>query len=231
MHSKLVIFPKTFAVLMRMRSKTNYEKMLYLQKICRKETIFDLGANIGYYTTLFSQLTGKGGKVHAFEPLQENFRKLQSNTSRSCTNVVLNQTGIDIAKSTKTIFFDTNDLEKASIKQQRCANVHSREIDVTTLDNYISDNRIPQVDFIKCDIEGHEMHALMGMPNTLRKFHPKLSIEVTLPHDERKELTDFLQSFGYNNFQLIEKGYPRLNLAQLEKEEYFYLYASRTKNS
>ena len=105
MHSKLVIFPKTFAVLMRMRSKTNYEKMLYLQKICRKETIFDLGANIGYYTTLFSQLTGKGGKVHAFEPLQENFRKLQSNTSRSCTNVVLNQTGIDIAKSTKTIFF------------------------------------------------------------------------------------------------------------------------------
>jgi FkbM family methyltransferase len=231
MHSKLVSFPRLYALLMQMRSKKNHEKILYLQKIKRNETVFDLGANVGYYTTLFSLLVGGSGKVHAFEPLRENFGELQNNTAHNSTNLILNQTGIDMTNSIRTIFFDPNDLEKASIQESTDEKKHSREIEVTSVDTYVRDNKITRVDFVKCDIEGHEMKALKGMKETLRNFHPKLSIEVTLPPDERTELVDFLSQSGYDNFQLIEKGYPQLDLAQLEREDYFYLYASRAKSS
>jgi len=231
MHSKLVSFPRFYALIMQLRSNKNYEKILYLQKIKRNETVLDLGANIGYYTTLFSLLVGDSGKVHAFEPLSENFGKLQNNTAQNPTNLILNQTGIDMTNSIKRIFFDPNDLEKASIQGSADEKKHSREIKVTSVDNYVRDNKIVRVDFVKCDIEGHEMRALKGMKETLHNFHPNLSIEVTLPPDERTELVDFLSKSGYNNFQLIEKGYPQLDLTQLEREDYFYLYASRTKSS
>lgn len=41
--------------------------------------IYDIGANIGYYTILFSKLTGMKGKVYSFEPDQDNCRLLQKN--------------------------------------------------------------------------------------------------------------------------------------------------------
>ena len=231
MHSRFIFCPRLYALLINMRAQKNYEKILYLNKIKRGETVFDLGANVGYYTTLFSLLVGDSGKVYAFEPLMENFLKLKSNAARHSANLIINQTGIDINDSTRKIFFDPNDLEKASIEKPVDQKKHSHEIQVTSVDNYVRKNKINQVDFIKCDIEGHELKALMGMKETLRNFHPKLSIEVTLPNYERAELVDFLRKMGYDNLQLIEKGYPHLDLAQLEREEYFYLYASRTKCS
>jgi FkbM family methyltransferase len=231
MHSRFVFCPKLYVLLLRIRTKKNYEKILYLKTIKRSETIFDLGANVGYYTTLFSLLVGDSGKVHAFEPLMENFRKLENNTIRFYANLIINQTGIDTKDSTKRIFFDHNELEKASIHEPVDQKKHSHEIQVTSVDNYVRKNKINKVDFIKCDIEGHEMKALMGMKETLQNFHPKLSIEVTLPNDERVDLVHLLRKLGYDNFQQIEKGYPQLDLAQLEEEEYFYLYASSTKCS
>jgi len=43
-------------------------------------TVLDIGANIGYYTKLFSKSVGSTGKVFAFEPDDTNFRHLKENT-------------------------------------------------------------------------------------------------------------------------------------------------------
>src|ERR1035437_453528 len=59
--------------------------------------ILDIGANIGFYTKLFSQLTGPTGSVHAFEPETTNFKYLQNNL-RANKNVTL----INKAVSDKT---------------------------------------------------------------------------------------------------------------------------------
>jgi hypothetical protein len=56
------------------------------------------------------------------------------------------------------------------------ANSSHEIVKVTTLDDFVVDNKIAQVDFIKADIEGAERALLTGARNTLKKFAPKLAI-------------------------------------------------------
>ena len=47
--------------------------------IKRNWVVLDIGANIGYFTLIFSKLVGKNGKVFAFEPDPDNFEILKRN--------------------------------------------------------------------------------------------------------------------------------------------------------
>ncbi|HMF07285.1 MAG TPA: FkbM family methyltransferase [Methylocella sp.] len=40
-------------------------------------TVVDVGANIGLYTCFLVQEIGSTGRVHAFEPAQQNFSRLE----------------------------------------------------------------------------------------------------------------------------------------------------------
>ena len=73
--------PALYSFLARFRKHVNYEKLLYLSKIKKGHTVLDIGANQGYYTSLFSILTGNKGQVHAFEPVPESFSKLEKKNS------------------------------------------------------------------------------------------------------------------------------------------------------
>ena len=52
---------------------------VFLKHIRPGDTIWDVGANIGYYTCLSATLTGTDGRICAFEPNPQNFRLLTEN--------------------------------------------------------------------------------------------------------------------------------------------------------
>jgi FkbM family methyltransferase len=47
---------------------------------------------------------------------------------------------------------------------------------VTTIDHIVSELRLPDVDFIKMDIEGAERHALAGAVQTLKTYRPRMAL-------------------------------------------------------
>ncbi len=53
------------------------KQVLFSKYIKSGMTVFDVGANVGYYSLLASVLTGKEGKVFSFEPLPENISYLK----------------------------------------------------------------------------------------------------------------------------------------------------------
>jgi len=55
------------------------ETTLMCDIIRQRDCIFDVGANMGWYTTLFSKLTSPTGKVYAFEPVPPVFHELKQN--------------------------------------------------------------------------------------------------------------------------------------------------------
>src|SRR5262245_590665 len=67
------------------------ETRLVMDLVKPNQVVLDIGANIGYYTLIFSKLVGPGGRVYAFEPHPTNFslldRNVQTNGYKNATVV------------------------------------------------------------------------------------------------------------------------------------------------
>lgn len=231
MHSPFVRFPKLYARLSSLRKTPNYEKILYLRTVKKGAVVIDAGANRGYFTTLFSMLVGSTGEVHAFEPVPETYDLLLTNTRRRTSNVKANHLAVGRTRGKAPISYDLDDSEKASLAHASATNANSCEVEVIPLDEYMNEEDIRRLDFVKVDVEGYELQALHGMNNSLKKFTPQLSIEVTLLHEERPALFSFLKQVGYDAFRVIEKGYPAYDSSRHSSEDYFYLHAFSSKTA
>jgi len=226
-YSWLLRFPRIYAWLSAKRKSVNFEKQLYLRTIRRGDVIFDVGANIGYYSVLFTKLCGKRGFVHCFEPVPETFQLLLDSLVNS-PNAKANNLAAGDSEESLEISYDPEDSEKATLLGQSDSTSSVRMVKVLPLDVYAREIRLKRLDFLKCDVEGFELKALKGMKDTLANHLPQISLEVTLPRQQRFELIDFLKNLGYDSFRKIEKGFPLYNPqkdTQIEGD-YFYLHAT-----
>lgn len=87
---------------------------------------------------------------------------------------------------------------------QTTATIDQR-VDLSTLDAFAETAGLARVDFIKADIEGWEMRALMGGENTLRRFHPALYLEIddaflARAGDTPEALFEWLGALGYRGY-------------------------------
>ena len=226
-HSWFLRFPHIYAWLSAKRKSVNYEKQLYLRTIRKGDVIFDIGANIGYYSLLFSKLCGKEGFVHCFEPVPETFQLLLDSL-RDSPNTKANNLAAGDSEKSMEISYDPEDSEKATLLVESGTMSSVRIVKVLPLDTYAREIQLKRLDFLKCDVEGFELKALKGMKDTLAHHLPQISLEITLPLEQRFELIHFLKNLGYDSFRKIEKGFPSYDPQQDRQIEgdYFYLHAT-----
>ena len=83
----------------------------------------------------------------------------------------------------------------------------SERVETVRLDDFVRENNLPRVDFIKSDIEGFERHMLEGAQETLKNFAPKLALcTYHLPDDPQVMA------------ELIKKANPKYNIVQKRKK-------------
>ena len=141
------------------------------------DTCIDAGANFGWYTTLFSMLVGKAGSVHAFEPVPRMFRSLEENHRLldHPENVFLNQAAVGNKNGTVTLnLFIDEPTGHASMTSKGKTNVETFACPMITLDEYLQNNGIGNVDFIKVDIEGGELMFLEGARRLFNQVVPPI---------------------------------------------------------
>jgi FkbM family methyltransferase len=141
------------------------------------DVILDIGANIGYYSVLFSRLVGKSGRVLAFEPTKKFQRLLQRNLeANSIKNVIVFAHGlsdrncestINVGIDTATMHFPGNNPENAE-----------ETIRLETLGAFVAREKMTKIDFVKIDVDGHEPAILAGAWEVLEKFKPLVFLEV-----------------------------------------------------
>lgn len=226
-YSWLIKFPKIYTFLFQRQKNINYEKLLYLKIISKNDVIFDIGANIGYFTTLFSKLCGTKGRIHSFEPVPATFQKLLQSVD-IFDNVQTINKAVGDSIGVVDIFYNQNDSEKASLIESDGPGVEKIKTPIITLDSYFNENKLERLDFVKCDVESFEFHAINGFKNTLLKYKPKLSIEVTISNEERSRFFKLLKELGYKNFNKIQKGFPMIDINDINNSDkgFFYLYAT-----
>lgn len=206
--------PKRYASLLRRLGRGSLEKRLFLQLIHPGDVVFDIGANQGDFTGLFSDLAGDQGTVFAFEPGPQTFRTL-TDASAGRVNVRLRNMAISDVAGTARLLQPGADHGQASLRRQsagswsRGGTVEAFDCVVSTVDDCARE--LTRLDFLKCDVEGAELLVLRGARETLDRLSPILFLEV---HDEwtrafdytPADLLDALIDAGYTSIYLVDEG-------------------------
>ncbi|HEX4956214.1 MAG TPA: FkbM family methyltransferase [Thermoanaerobaculia bacterium] len=207
--------PRLYARLLRLRAGCNLEKVIFLELLERGQVVFDVGANLGTYTRLFSHVVGPRGRVHAFEPVPATYASLEANVARRprWENVTLHRLALGDRAGAARIFLPGGDHGQASLMRHRAGSwlgaesIESSDTPLATLDGLVAAGSLPRPDFLKIDVEGGELAVIEGAIATLRDGHPTLCLEV---------FPEWTASFGYQPLDLLgrlsELGYRRFLL-------------------
>jgi len=150
------------------------------------DVVFDIGAYVGDTALWFSKAVGSHGKVYAFEPEPRNFAKLKANLERNkVTNVIPLQLALSENEGEMQVATGGS---SSTITQAGTGT----SVKVTTIDRFVETNKISQVDFIKMDVEGHELKVLEGAHETIKTFKPSLALSVYHRGDDLIELPKLL---------------------------------------
>lgn len=184
--------------------------------IGRGDVCLDVGANRGWYSTLFRDICGAEGAVHSFEPVPQTFAELEKNVALngSPPNVFLNNFGLgDEEKETEIYLFDDLPSGHASLAPGKTHSAQAILINIKTLDSYLEMRKIKQVDFVKVDVEGAEMMFLRGAKKLFEQSKPPV-IFMEMALGTTKE-------FGYKPNDLIEfiKNQATYDFYALEETE------------
>jgi len=148
--------------------------------------VVDIGSNIGVHTLYLAKCVGTMGRVISIEPTDFAFRKLKTNVSLNpglAQNISIIQAMLvaDKNKNVKTSLYSSwplnrHDGEVHPIHGGRLKEAHNAQR--ATLDDIIQQIGVKNIDFIKIDVDGNECDVFKGAINTLRKYRPKIVMEL-----------------------------------------------------
>jgi FkbM family methyltransferase len=149
-------------------------------------TVLDVGANFGYYSCLFSKLVGIEGSVYCFEPTNFFRNRLNENLiANNFNNVYVSEFALSdtLENITITISGDTASCHWVPDFDKTSTSVITTEmIKAIPLDEFLLNKNINNIDLIKVDIDGHEIKFIKGAFNTIKKYQPKILMEVSPIH-------------------------------------------------
>lgn len=170
-------------------------------------TVLDVGANIGINTLRLSNFVGVNGKVYSFEPIPHNQQRFAKNILlNNVGNVKLEPIGLGLVSETLTIDFNVEE-ENMGAVSLRNTSALGIDIQVKNGDEWIQENNIEKLDFIKIDVEGYEWNVISGLSSSIKKFHPKILIEWDLNYLKFSGASDmdwqsFIDSNNYKIYQI-----------------------------
>ena len=153
--------------------------------------VLDVGANVGHYSSKLSQLVGRNGRVFSFEPVPHTFELLAANMTCCPVN---NVTLLNVAASDEmgTVGMSIPSFA-TGLQNYYMASVTSDSPSLLVVAIPIDSLRFPsRITLAKVDVEGHELSALKGMENLLKRDHPVLIVE-----GQAEPVRHYLGSLGY----------------------------------
>ena len=213
----------------------SYEReMQVIPKILKNpETIIDIGANYGTYSFFLSKLYPQA-KIIAFEPSTSSYRILMKiKRAFGLSNVFPIKKGLGEKEEEKEIVMPMHYTIIAYVAEKgskKGKGDNSESIQITTLDSFVKRNKITNIDFIKCDVEGFELFVFKGARKTLRKHKPLVFVEIEERHTKKykinpQEVLKFLKKIGYRAYSIKGDGIEKAE--KIVPEVPLYLFSPK----
>jgi FkbM family methyltransferase len=165
--------------------------------------IFDIGANNGEYANQLRRRF-KTSAIHCFEPVPKNYADLLTNVKNS--NIICHNIAMGKEDGVLKLFKASGDGDGSMVTayQGTIKNVftfvgevnETMECPITTIDNFCVDT-IDKIDFLKIDVEGHELEVLKGAPRMIGENR------INIIQFEFNEFNIFSKSFLWDFYEIL----------------------------
>ena len=173
------------------------------------DSCFDIGANVGVWSLLMSELSGSSGHVYSFEPLPRNLDRFRQNIQLSeRTNITVMPTAL--GKETGRVkIYTPEDPGRTSLAPES-ANDKVEEVPLRRLDDVWAELNFPRITFAKMDVEGSEPFVLEGGCKFFSECKPVVVSEINghkLTNLGRKPEDTFAQfrELDYEAYELNDR--------------------------
>ena len=178
-----------------------------------KPVLFDVGANVGEYSNLLGDVF-PGAKIYAFEPSTPTWEVLKSKLTHP--NIEAVNLGLSNAVEQLKLYRDKELSSMASVYPRQLGDTTLKNyemISLTTLDQFCEERGISFIDFLKIDVEGHELKVFEGATRMLAQRAIRfIQFEFGGTNiDSKVFLRDFVNilSPNYRLYRLVTDGvYP-----------------------
>ncbi len=172
--------------LLWLRGDRYFEEKVLLRQLVRPGMILvDVGANIGGYALMLAAYLKGEGAIICLEPDPTNLIELRANVAGNHLEPSI--TILPVAAGSKDGVISFEPGLNAHAAENGSMNVEVRRLDSLSL---------PQVDFMKIDVEGFEGSVLEGAQALIERCHPTLFLELhpqLLTAHTHGEIVQFLQ--------------------------------------
>jgi FkbM family methyltransferase len=164
-----------------------YELELFQALLQPGDVVLDIGANIGYYTTVAAAQVGAQGHVYAFEPDRENLAVLTDNLHfNDHSNVTIVPSGVAAQKGQVQLYLcedNRGDHRLYPVAEESRA---SYVVETIALDTFWAGvpprSPLPRPTMVKMDIQGFEYFALQGMQQYIQQTPDLILFTEFWPH-------------------------------------------------
>lgn len=197
--------------------------------------IFDVGANVGWYSLNIAKRF-PSSHVFAFEPIPSTFSLLKNNCKlNSLDNLSVYEFGFSNQKSQIQFYLDTSHSVSASSKNlydKKGLNI--KYCQVQKLDDFVDQNNVSKLHFLKVDVEGAELFVFHGGIGTIEKDRPIIFAEMLRKWSAKfgyhpNDIIQLLSDIGYHCFYVNEDSKLLMRLISMNEQtietNYFFLHS------
>lgn len=194
----------------------------------REMVVVDIGASAGDFTARLAFKVGRRGLVHCFEPNPTHRERLERLARRP--QIVFHRVALSDHGGRAELHVPVirKRPQHGLATLRRVDAGVSVEVGVDTLDHRIDFGR--PVDFVKCDVEGHEYAVLKGGERTIREWMPTLLMEIEQRHVDGlgiERVFRLLDEWGYRGEALFPEGLRPIAEFNLERDQLAFVESNQ----
>lgn len=215
-----------------------YKWHYFVKKIVAPtDTIIDIGANLGYFSYVFSKIINDNGKLYSVEPVKP-YRELLEGLLPERSNITIYPFALGNSNEGPVKLGMPPFLQK--LQYLRHGTVTILKDENISVDQLIFEADIKKgsevfaglqrLDYIKCDIEGYETVVFPEIKSLLEKHKPLVQLETW--GEQLPLMLSFFKELGYTAYNLHKENLTncdKLSLEQIASSDILFVPAERIK--